>query len=178
MAGSTVCTAPGVWTAGLFWGVSGTVNCCATTSDNFAISGLVVLPGSQAPTAAQSPLIMRPFDQELATCQRYYEKSWDYAATANSLPGSVGISVNYTVAGVYALFSIAQYSVRKRANPTLNVFSPSTGVVGKARDVASNADVTPSIQFPGEKGFIWGAGCAASQSAPYFILHYTADARL
>jgi hypothetical protein len=74
MAGSTVCTAPGVWTAGLFWGVSGTVNCCATTSDNFAISGLVVLPGSQAPTAAQSPMIMRPYDQELATCQRYFNK--------------------------------------------------------------------------------------------------------
>jgi len=37
-----------------------------------AITGVVVLPGIEAPTAARSPLIMRPYDQELVTCQRYW----------------------------------------------------------------------------------------------------------
>jgi len=74
MGGSNYLTAAGVWTAGNLVGVPGTTNCVATTSDLFHITGLVVLPGIVAPTAAQSSLIMRPYDQELATCQRYYTK--------------------------------------------------------------------------------------------------------
>jgi hypothetical protein len=36
-------------------------------------TGVVVLPGSEAPSAARSALIMRPYDQELVTCQRYLD---------------------------------------------------------------------------------------------------------
>jgi hypothetical protein len=71
LCGSTFATAPGVWMAGNFLGAPGQVNCCASTSDYFIITGVCVLPGIQAPTAAQSPLIMRPYDRELVTCQRY-----------------------------------------------------------------------------------------------------------
>jgi hypothetical protein len=71
--GSSFQTAAGVWTAGNFMGVPGTINGVASGSDTLCVSGLVVLPGSQAPTAAQSPLIMRPYDQELVTCQRYFQ---------------------------------------------------------------------------------------------------------
>jgi len=60
-----------VWQAGTVTGANGQSNTVATT-DVFRISGIVILPGTQAPTAAQSPLIMRPFDQELVTCQRYW----------------------------------------------------------------------------------------------------------
>ena len=42
-------------------------------SDIFRITGVVVLPGIEAPSAARSPLIMRPYDQELLTCQRYWQ---------------------------------------------------------------------------------------------------------
>jgi len=52
---------------------SGTAN-TITTGGYFSITGVIVLPGTQAPTAAQSPLIMRPYDQELVTCQRYWNK--------------------------------------------------------------------------------------------------------
>jgi len=52
-----------------------TPNLMATAGNYFSLTGVTVLPGTQAPTAAQSPLIMRPYDQELATCQRYYWKS-------------------------------------------------------------------------------------------------------
>jgi hypothetical protein len=45
----------------------------AAGSNIFAITGVIVLPGIEAPSAARSPLIMRPYDQELLTCQRYFE---------------------------------------------------------------------------------------------------------
>jgi hypothetical protein len=52
---------------------SGTANNMAS-GGYFSLTGVVVLPGIYAPTAAQSPLIMRPYDQELLTCQRYYQQ--------------------------------------------------------------------------------------------------------
>ena len=65
--GSAAFITPGVWVAGAAVGVPGMVNILAVT-DTFQITGVVILPGIQLPTAAQSPLIMRPFDQELAYC--------------------------------------------------------------------------------------------------------------
>ena len=73
MAGSAVTTSANTWTAGNFYGVTGTINGVAATSDLFQITGVIILPGVEAPSAARSPLIMRPYDQELLTCQRYYE---------------------------------------------------------------------------------------------------------
>jgi len=62
------------------WATQGTAVGTAATTNFFAaggftyITGVTVLPGTQAPTAAQSPTIMRPYDQELQTCMRYYQK--------------------------------------------------------------------------------------------------------
>jgi hypothetical protein len=75
MAGGTTYTAPAanVWTAGNFTTAPGQVNGVAATTDVFRITGVVVLPGIEAPSAVRAPFIMRPFDQELLLCQRYWQ---------------------------------------------------------------------------------------------------------
>ena len=75
LVGGTTFGAPtaNTWLAGHYFNAPGQVNALAATSDLFRITGLVVLPGISAPTAAQSPLIMRPYNQELLTCQRYFQ---------------------------------------------------------------------------------------------------------
>ena len=74
--GSTyAASSAGVWYANEYLGVVGQINGVAATSDVFRLTGVVVLPGTEAPSAARSPLIMRPFDQELLTCRRYF---WKY----------------------------------------------------------------------------------------------------
>ena len=73
-AGSGRKTPANTWIAGDFIASPATTNFFTTVNKSVFISGVVVLPGTQAPTAAQSPLIMRPYDQELLTCQRYYGK--------------------------------------------------------------------------------------------------------
>jgi len=60
------------WIAGSFFAAPGQVNAVASLSDGSNFAGVCIIPGTQAPTAQQSPLIMRPFDQELVTCQRYW----------------------------------------------------------------------------------------------------------
>ena len=86
-AGTTYISPPGVWTAGFFLGVAGTTNGVAATTDTFQITGVVVVPGIEAPSAARAPFIMRPYDQELLTCQRHFEmqtKLYYGAAFANA----------------------------------------------------------------------------------------------
>jgi hypothetical protein len=106
MTGSALQTAPGVWTAGTaFFGATGMTNGVAAVSDYMLLSGVVVLPGIEAPSAARSALIMRPFDQELVTCQRYWE------ATEIDI-------ISYGAAGTAQAACNVAFSVEKRSNPT------------------------------------------------------------
>jgi len=50
---------------------SATTNFMATTNNLCRITGLIVLPGLELPSAARAPFIMRPYGQELQTCKRY-----------------------------------------------------------------------------------------------------------
>jgi hypothetical protein len=67
-------TAPSAnaWLAGNYVAAPGQINSVAATSDEFRLSGVVVLPGIDAPFSYYAPLIMRPADQELLVCQRYF----------------------------------------------------------------------------------------------------------
>jgi len=76
------------WVAGGYHAAPGQVNGADSTSNAFRITGVVVLPGIEAPSAARSPLIMRPYDQELVTCQRYYyrRRAWFGGYATAGLP--------------------------------------------------------------------------------------------
>jgi len=76
LAAGTTFTAPaaGTWYNTNYVAAPGQINAVAATSDAFRITGVVVLPGIEVPSAARAPLIMRPYDQELVTCRRYYYK--------------------------------------------------------------------------------------------------------
>jgi hypothetical protein len=122
-------TAPSAntWLAGGYQAAPGQVNAVAATSDVFRITGVVVLPGIQAPTAAQSSLIMRPYDQELLTCQRYYYKR------------ASGIS-GYNIASS-AIIEWFHHPVTMRATPTVIAAGGAAENVGGGI-VADNASIT------------------------------------
>ena len=63
-----------VWSAGNYVGAPGQINGAATVT-TFRIGGLIVLPGIEAPSAERAPLILRPFDEELLLCKRYWQIS-------------------------------------------------------------------------------------------------------
>jgi hypothetical protein len=105
VAGTNFVGPAGAWAAGGFFGATGTINGVTLTSDIMIVTGVVVLPGIEVPSAARAPLIMRPFDQELLTCQRYLE--------------TVGLGmVGVTSSSSSAIIS-TPYKVIKRAAPTL-----------------------------------------------------------
>ena len=110
VACGTTATAPSLnaWLSGNYIAGPGQVNSVAATSDAFRITGLIVLPGIEAPSAARSPLIMRPFDQELLTCQRYYEKGKQPHLYTQPAP-----------AGITAAYGSLPFKVTKRSAATI-----------------------------------------------------------
>jgi hypothetical protein len=73
-SGSTFATAPNVWTTGNFFAVPTQVNSVAATTDVFRLTGVLLLPGNEGPSAARSPFVVRPYGIELIHCQRHYNK--------------------------------------------------------------------------------------------------------
>jgi hypothetical protein len=98
MAAGSACCAPAAntWTAGNYWAAPGQVNGVASTADVFRLSGLILLPG-EAPSAARAPFIMRPADQELLLCRRYYEKVGSGASLFAGSGQNVIVSYRYAV---------------------------------------------------------------------------------
>ena len=84
-------TAPSAnaWLAGNYQAAPGQINAVAATSDVFRLTGVTVHPGTEAPSAARSPFVMRTVMQELETCKRYYQSYATMLATGYGLAGSI-----------------------------------------------------------------------------------------
>ena len=180
LACGTQFTAPAAntWSSGNYVAAPGQVNAVASTSNFFRLTGVVVLPGIEAPSAARSPLIMRPYDQELVTCQRYYEKSYDYANVPGSTISTNGcayyIGVGTTVGA--ALSVDAFFKTRKRSSPTMIWYSTATGVSGKIRQSGLASDINAvSIMVGDTAAKAYGVLTGTENQV---LAHWVADARL
>jgi hypothetical protein len=171
MGSGTTSTAPSAngWVVGSFTAAPGQINAVAATSDIFRITGVVVLPGIEAPTAAQSPLIMRPYDQELVTCQRYYRKLIDKELTGQFTSAS-------------AVYLHASFGVPFRAAPALTLLITTPTIieigVGGRVGVASAITTGASTTMGGYAEINGFSGATARTAAVGGTISISADARL
>jgi len=182
MSGSSGLGTANTWAASNLFGVTGTINGAAATTDVFQITGLIVLPGIELPSSTRAPFIMRPFDQELMLCQRYYEKTYPYADP----PGNVYSNyaggcplVNFVQAtGNFHTLPFWHFKVRKRTSPTTQVYSPYTGASTKIRDQNGAVDVAATTSAAASDFGVNYAVSNVSVAATNFIWgHAMADAR-
>jgi hypothetical protein len=104
LAGTTYRGVAG-WQAGAFLSTGSTTNQFATNNSQMVISGFGVWPGLDAPSVTALPNVMRPYDQELATCKRYWQivtynwSTWhgDGNAYASTIPLPVSMRVTPTL---------------------------------------------------------------------------------
>lgn len=122
---------------------------------------------------------LRPIPVELPICQRYFESSYDVGVA----PGAVttaGIEVNWSPPASSGLWRhTVKFKVTKRIDPTITVYSPSTGTSGKYRDLSTSVDFTPANAGV----FIGQSGCVVSDinnvsASDQIGFHWTASARL
>jgi len=164
---------PGVWTAGAAKAQTANSTNLLVRGLNCYVTGFIILPGIEAPSAARAPLIMRPYDQELVTCKRYWEKTYDYAVppATTVYPGMVTVQHS----GVGGVILTTRYEVQKRAAPAVTVYSPQTGAANMIFD-SGFGDRAATVDYIGEKAFRLSTTASVAGTGAYF--HYKADARL
>ena len=175
-AGSNFNATAGVWNSALEMNTSGSTNWIATNGATFYITGVQLEAGSVA-----TPFERRSYGQELALCQRYYEKSYELGTTpgAAATLGSHWFTSQGSTANV---FSSVLFSVQKRASPTVSVWD-TAGNLSKASWGDSSATVTTNntqavpVQYAGDSGVTLrqSNGIAGAVTVGY---HWVASAEL
>jgi len=150
------------------------INIQNSTSNYIQFTGLQLEAGSVA-----TEFERRPYGMELALCQRYYEKSYDYA-TAPGTATFLGAEwfYNLSSANMTQTGGKVTYKVPKRiTTATFTPYSPNTGTSGKFY-TNSSGDVSPNYgNAGGETGIAcYGAFTATINGQTW--LHWTSSAEL
>lgn len=117
-------------------------NLMATLNATFDITGSWLAPFPNTPQYAET----RTYQQELALCQRYYEKSFAQgtAPAQNVGVGTGEFQGSAPLAGAVALRMTADvFKVTKRATPTITFYNPSN-TNAQMRDENAAADCSAS----------------------------------
>ena len=114
------------WLAGGYIAAPGQVNGASATTNTFRITGVIVLPGNEAPSAARSPFVMRSYQDELLICKRYFY---------NGVPPLVGVAASATNLNRLS----CRHPLPMRASPTIAVTSTITFYDGSGTLLVSAA---------------------------------------
>lgn len=119
----------------------------------------------------------RPFDVELARCQRFFAKSFAYSTAPAQNVGTVNGAVTATLpTGGTGLFSgMAYFPSRMRVIPTVTTYNPSA-TNANWRDATNSADRTVSQATLGEGNMTFSATGGVAGSI--MSIHWLADADL
>jgi len=163
----------GVATAGKISSANAT-NWTSAINKFLYVTNLKVEYGSVA-----TPFVIPTFGTELTRCQRYYQKSYNYASapgTAEDL-GATYVT-NYSAGALGTIYENMSYRTSMRTAPTATIYSPTTGTAGEAYALTAAADKTTNAGDVGESCFsklsLQGGDTVAAGDTLKF--HYTLDA--
>ena len=178
MGAITNSTIAGSWQTGDFYSSSVQVNGMDSAANVFRLTGVKLELGSVA-----TPIQFAPFGEELARCQRYYQKSFPYATAP-----AQNIGANFTEYKFPAITGGATsqrspffaFPVPMRIAPTMTGYNPAAANA-QVRDTTGSLDCasTSLTQLFSERGFaVSCVGNAGTSAANYLGLNWTADAEL
>lgn len=170
--GSSFEAAPDQWHASEESHTTSAVDLISTLNATWQITGIQLEVGNTA-----TPFEHKRFSDELQHCQRYYEKSYNYSTVAGTASdtGKLAHRKNSASSGITD-FTVS-FSVRKRDNPTLVVYSPDTGAASRLYNETDDSDVQASGEDIGETGGHITSTISIGGSK-YLSMHYSAEAEL
>ena len=150
----------------------GQTNLAAATNNYWQITGVQLEVGNKA-----TPFEHRSYGEELALCQRYYEKSYDMGknpSPTNDPNGSINVWPHTTTA--YGIHIYAPFSVRKRTTPTVTMYDTATGTAGYFMETGFGLR-SGQVIFIGETGFTLRNSVVLAGTG-YINAHFIASAEL
>lgn len=165
--GSTYSGTASAWAGAGYYSATGATSVIGTNGATFYITGVQLEPGSVA-----TPFERRSFGQELALCQRYYEKSYN----ADVQPGAVTTvgAISYRSPNSDCLYSY-RFKTEKRTTASVAVYNPATGTLGEVRNVDASVNYAPGSSNAGANGISLSM---SGVSGAHIQFHYTASAEL
>ena len=138
----------------------------SAASGTVSLTDVMLAQGTQT----ESFFEVRPFGLEVTLCERYYEKSYDLATAPST------ITVNGAPRNAFPipqfLGPAIGFKTRKRAVPSIVVYSPNSGTANRV--TADGVDYDVTLTSVGESGFSAFNPSATAQAL--MSLHYTASA--
>ncbi|CAM3705738.1 hypothetical protein COLU111180_04070 [Cohnella lubricantis] len=121
------------------------------------------------------PVQPRSYGEELALCQRYYEKSYNIDTSPGTITAG-GVLKWESTGSSYSGFMV-QYKVTKRINPTFVIYSPNTGTPNNIFDQNTGADLTAAAEVAQSCTRILVVNIITN-TGDFLSAHWTADAEL
>lgn len=158
-----------------------------TVSESFVGAGNIDIAQVQVCSGDVAlPFQPRSFAEELALCQRYYEKSYDISTVpgSNTGVGAFGYTQGFTrvSGGSYFGEFFTPFKKSKRTTPTITIYSIS-GAINALRNASTGLDVafsSPTFNA-GQSGFNIGSLSSvtnAVNAGDSVLHHWAADAEL
>jgi hypothetical protein len=175
-SGSTAQTTADTWSAGEFIATSSQVNWMATIGNTFYITGVQLEQNTSA-----TPFERRLYNQELANCQRYFNKSFNIETAVATAAGRVGdIAYRAWVAGTSGVGTVnVGFPTTMRTTPTITFYNPiSNNAKWYNFNVAADSGDGTATET-GSRGFVAQNSQVAGDSIATPIgIHYTASSEL
>ena len=118
----------------------------------------------------------RSFAEELALCERYFEKSYNYSTVAGTATDT-GLVMWLANRNPGLPHTTLRYRTIKRANPTVTIFNTNTADSNTLRDKDSATDLTPQVTRLGESGCTIHTNTSVALGN-FIAFHYTAESEL
>lgn len=181
-AGSSMQGTADAWSGADVMTTSAQTNLAATSSATFDVTGLCTFGGIELPSSSRVPLITREFAAELAECQRYYEKSFEYSVVPASFIGSnVGALTvaQYVGASTAQISAGVTYKARKRPG-ALVTFYNWNAANSQAVNISTAGDCAATTTYgAGETGFALSLTTPSGSSPGQGLsVHWASNARL
>mgnify|MGYP003133191780 CR=1 FL=1 len=151
-----------------------TVNIFDSTSNDWAVTGVQLEVGDTA-----TDFEHRSFGDELARCQRYFLRSYDYGTATGTATSTGAQSTTASVSQTYASAGTYNFPVEMRATPTVTLYSTANAnTTGKVS--ADSTDGTGSASFVGTNSvFVLRSNDSTGVSANIIMkAHLTASSEL
>ena len=172
--GATFSGTAGAWASAFYVAATGATSVVSTNGATWYVTGVQLEVGTTA-----TPFERRLFSQELANCQRYYEKSYELLTVpaTNAYIGMVHVSAASN--GFADMLVMLNFNVQKRATPTMT-FYREDGTSGSWNMERSGSSTTPTVNSGsvGDNGGRIYCATGANWTVASLKGHWTASAEL